>query len=72
MLTVVGKNGCGNCVTLKEKLTKDGVEFEYMMLEDLDRETKRDYVNKARSAGLAHFPMVFENNEVIDITGGDK
>lgn len=67
MIKVIGKVGCGNCVTLKEKLTKDGIEFEYVIMEDLDRDTKRKYVNKARNAGLVHFPMTFENDEVIDM-----
>ena len=65
MLKVVGKNGCGACVVLKEKLTNEGVEFEYVMFEDIDVKARREYVTKSRNAGIQRFPMVFNDDEVV-------
>lgn len=65
MLKVVGKNGCGACVVLKEKLTNEGVEFEYVMFEDIDVKARREYVTKSRNAGIQRFPMVFKDDEVV-------
>ena len=65
MLKVIGKNGCGACVLLKEKLISEGVEFEYMMFEDIDIKARREYVAKSRNAGIQRFPMVFKDDEVV-------
>ena len=68
MIKVIGKNGCGNCVALKERLTNNDVEFEYLLYEDLDREDKRFYANIIRSKNNGHFPLaVDENNEIVNL-----
>lgn len=65
MYKVIGKVGCTNCVQLKEKLTREEVEFEYTLLEDLDRAERRKFIGIARDAGYAHFPLVFEGDNLI-------
>jgi len=65
MLKVIGKNGCGACVILKEKLINEGVEFEYLQFEDIDVKARREYVAKSRNAGIQRFPMVFKDDEVV-------
>lgn len=65
MLKVIGKNGCSACVVLKERLTQEGIEFEYVMFEDIDAKAKREYVTKSRNAGIQRFPMVFKDDEVV-------
>lgn len=65
MYKVIGKIGCSNCVALKEKLIREGVEFEYALLEELDRAERRKFIGLAREAGYAHFPLVFEGENLI-------
>lgn len=66
MLTVIGKVGCTKCVELKNKLTKEGVEFEYFVFEEIPREPKGLYANIIRNENNGHFPLVLnENGEVV-------
>lgn len=68
MIKVIGKVGCGGCVALKEKLTNDSVEFEYVLYEDLDRNEKRIYADIIRSKNNGRFPLVVdENNEIVNL-----
>lgn len=68
MIKVIGKVGCEGCVALKEKLTNDGIDFEYIVYEDMDRSKKRVYANIIRTKNGGHFPLVVdENDEIIDI-----
>ncbi len=68
MIKVIGKQGCGSCVELKERLTKEGVEFNYILYEDLNRNDKRFYADIIRSKNNGHFPLVIdENNEIVNL-----
>lgn len=68
MIKVIGKVGCGNCVDLKDRLTNEGVEFEYVVYEDMSRSDKRLYANIIRSKNNGHFPLVVdENNELVSL-----
>ena len=65
MIKVIGKIGCGACVILKNKLEDQNIGFEYISFEDMDATTKREYVAKSKDAGIARFPMVFKDEEVV-------
>ena len=36
MIKVIGKENCGACMMAKKVLTRKGVEFEYVHLDELD------------------------------------
>ena len=40
MINVIGKENCGACMMAKKVLTKKGVEFEYVYLNDLSEEER--------------------------------
>ena len=65
MLKVIGKNGCSACVVLKEKLTQEGVEFEYVILDEVDNKTRKGYMKKAIQANHMSFPIVLKDDEII-------
>lgn len=65
MLKVIGKNGCSACTVLKERLIKDGIEFEYLQFDEIDAKTKKEYMAKAIKSNHLSFPMVFKNDEII-------
>lgn len=68
MIKVIGKVGCGGCVALKERLTTEGVEFEYIVYDQMNREDKRFYADIIRSKNNGHFPLVVdENNELVSL-----
>lgn len=60
MLTVIGKIGCVKCVELKEQLTKDKVEFEYILFDTLPRLEKQKYAKLIREENDGHFPLAIE------------
>lgn len=65
MLKVIGKNGCGACVMLKEKLISEGVEFEYVVLDELDNKARKGYMKKAIQTNHMSFPIVLKDDEII-------
>lgn len=68
MIKVIGKVGCKNCVDLKDRLTNEGIEFEYVLYEDMNRPDKRIYADMIRSKNNGHFPLVIdENNELVSL-----
>lgn len=65
MLTVIGKVGCGNCIELKEKLTKEGIKFIYKIFEELDRGERKYYAYIVRNENNGHFPLVLDDDGKI-------
>ncbi len=60
MLTIIGKIGCVKCVELKEQLSKDGVEFKYLVFDRLPIEQKKKYAKIIREENEGHFPLVIK------------
>lgn len=60
MLTIIGKIGCVKCVELKEQLSKDGVEFQYLVFDRLPIEQKKKYAKIIREENEGHFPLVIK------------
>ena len=58
MLLVVGKIGCTKCEELKARLVAKDVQFEYLLFEALDRDTKRKISALVRNENNGHFPLI--------------
>ena len=67
MIKVIGNNGCSRCEITKQILTNKGIEFEYELLSDLPEETQKLYIKSARVKGQLNMPLIFKDNEIIDI-----
>jgi len=67
LIRVIGNHGCSRCEIVKQILTNTGIEFEYEILSDLPEETQKKYMKEARSKGQLNMPLIFKDNEIIDI-----
>jgi len=67
LIKVIGNNGCSRCEITKQILTNKGIEFEYELLSDLPEETQKLYIKSARVKGQLNMPLIFKDNEIIDI-----
>ena len=65
MLTVIGKVGCTKCMELKDKLTREGIEFKYHNFDTMPRCAKQLYATIIRKENNGHFPLVLDNNGII-------
>lgn len=67
MIRVIGNYGCSRCEIIKQILSNKGVEFKYELLSDLPKETQRIILNKAKAKGQLNMPLIFKDDEIIDI-----
>lgn len=67
MIRVIGNYGCSRCEIIKQILSNKGVEFKYELLSDLPKEMQRIILNKAKAKGQLNMPLIFKDDEIIDI-----
>lgn len=67
MIRVIGNYGCSRCEIIKQILSNKGIEFEYELLSDLPKETQRIILNKAKAKEQLNMPLIFKDDEIIDI-----
>ena len=66
MLRVYGASGCGKCEVVKRKLESEGKEFEYSLLEDLDKEKQEEILEAAKKEGIKTFPIIMEDGVIVE------
>jgi glutaredoxin len=64
---VIGSEGCSHCKMTQAILNKKGVEYEYKLRGDIPKEKLQEYIKLARNKGLATFPMIVKDEEIITI-----
>lgn len=67
MIKVIGKEGCSQCVLVKNLLTSKGVEFNYLNLYTLPQEEQDNYINIAQQKGLMQLPLIIDDNEFVSL-----
>jgi len=67
MYLIIGRKGCSRCTVIKNMLTSKNIDFEYKLLESLSSEESNEIVKKATKANQINMPLIFKNNEIIDI-----
>lgn len=71
MLKVYGMPTCGKCLTLKHKLEKKGVPFEYYLVNQLDEENYKTF--KEETVGILYLPMIkTEEGNYVDYSWVEK
>lgn len=65
MLTVIGKVGCNRCIELKDKLTKEGIKFEYLIFDDIPRGPRKLYANIIRNENGGYFPLLLDDDGLV-------
>jgi glutaredoxin len=65
MLKIIGKNNCPNCDIVKTKLNIKGIEYEYILLEDL--ENSNELIQSARKNGMLFLPLILKDDELVKL-----
>lgn len=67
MLKIIGTKNCSRCVTVENILTSRKIEFEYFLLEELEKSNQEKYMKLAKENNQLQFPLIVKNEELIDI-----
>jgi len=67
MIKLVGTTGCSRCEMVKTILTNKGIEFEYVLLNELEPSMKALYLLISREAGNMQMPIMIKDNKSISI-----
>lgn len=68
MIKVIGKSNCNKCEMTKSILNKNNITFTYELFEDLDENNQNHYINLALSSEQFIFPLIFIDNQIINLT----
>ena len=67
MIKVIGKENCGACMMAKKVLTKKGVEFVYVHLDDLSEEDKDVVLKLANEQGVRSMPLIIKDGKLVTL-----
>ena len=67
MIKVIGKENCSACEMTKTILKNRGIDFEYKLLNDLDGDLKKEYMQLAREQGKLSMPLIVKNEQLITL-----
>lgn len=67
MIKVIGKENCGACMMAKKVLTKKGVEFEYVYLNDLSEEERDVVLKLADEQGMRSMPLIVKDGKLVTL-----
>ena len=62
MLEVIGTQGCGKCLAVKNILSNKGISYEYKLYEELDKEDFQRVESRIKS-----FPLILQDNKEIKL-----
>ena len=65
MLRVYGTIGCGKCEVVKRKLESEGKEFDYSLLDGLNKEKQEEILEIAEKEGIKTFPIIMEDEVIV-------
>ena len=64
MIKVIGKENCGAWIINKKVLTRKGVEFEYVYLDELDAEEREVVLKMADEQGMRSMPLIVKDGKL--------
>ena len=67
MISVIGKENCGACMMARKVLTKKGVEFEYVHLDDLSEEDKDVVLKLVEEQGMRSMPLIIKDGKLVTL-----
>ena len=67
MIKVFGTRNCSRCEMVKNILNKKGKTFDYFMIDEIDENEKKDILKKAKECGKLNFPIIIQDEVVVDI-----
>lgn len=65
MIKVIGNTNCSRCAMTKKILEKNNIEFEYVLITDLDNQS--ELLEEATQKGLMSFPLIIKDGTMISL-----
>ena len=67
MIKVIGKENCGACMMAKKVLTRKGVDVEYVYLDELEEEERKEVLKMADEQGMRSMPLIVKDGKLITL-----
>ena len=67
MIKVIGKENCGACMMAKKVLTRKGVDFEYVYLDELEEEERKEVLRMSDEQGVKSMPLIIKDGELVTL-----
>jgi glutaredoxin len=67
MILVIGKTNCSRCEMVKNILNTKEINYKYENYDNLSQEEKDLYMKMAKESHLLSFPLIIQNEKVIDL-----
>ena len=67
MIKLIGKTGCNRCIMTKNILTNKGVDFEYLLFEDLSSEDQDKYMKLAEEQHMIELPLIIKDDDLMTL-----
>ena len=67
MIKVIGKENCGACMMAKKVLTRKGVDFEYVYLDELEEEERKEVLRMSDEQGVRSMPLIVKDGKLVTL-----
>ena len=67
MIKVIGKEHCGACMMTKNVLGVKGIEFEYILLEEMAEEEQNNVIKMAEEQGKLSMPFIIKDGKLVTL-----
>ena len=67
MIKVIGKENCGACMMAKKVLTRKGVDFEYVYLDELEEEEREEILRMSDEQGMRSMPLIIKDGKLVTL-----
>jgi glutaredoxin len=67
MIKLIGTENCSKCIITKQILDRKGIEYEYLLLDELSKEEQSAYLVTARRSGYATMPLIIKDDKFITL-----
>jgi glutaredoxin len=67
MYLVIGKENCSSCEVTKTIFKNKGIEYEYVLLDELQDEDKKKYMKMAREQGRLSMPLIIKKDKIFSL-----
>ena len=67
MIKVIGKENCGACMMAKKVLTRKGVDFEYVYLDELEEEEREEILRMSDEQGIKSMPLIIKDGKLVTL-----
>ena len=67
MIKVIGKEHCGACMMTKNVLGAKGIEFEYILLEEMTEEEQNNVIKTAEEQGRLSMPFIIKDGKLVTL-----